>query len=310
MIYTLTLNPAIDKTVTVPGFTPGAVNRVTSLRQDVGGKGINVSKCLIQLGAETTAAGFFGGDAGRWMTNQLENAKIPVLAVAINGESRTNLKIVDGEKCQNTDINEPGPEISPEEMDALLVKLEDALQLGDILVLSGSLPKGVPVTLYRDLCFRFRKRNISVYLDADGDNFRQGITAAPDLVKPNEVELARFVGKTLEKEEELLAAATDLLNRGIGTVLLSLGAEGALLCRKEGCWRAKGLTVPVISTVGAGDSMVAAMAYAQEKNLPWSERLALAVAISAASVSCSGTQAPTREAIDDLLPQVQVEQLY
>ena len=120
MIYTLTLNPAIDKTVEIPGFSVGAVNRMTSVRMDVGGKGFNVSKCLQQLDCPSVAVGFLGGGAGKWMASELQTMNIPLLQVEIAAQTRTNLKIIDPEQGCNTDINEPGPEIQPLEMEALL----------------------------------------------------------------------------------------------------------------------------------------------------------------------------------------------
>lgn len=304
MIYTLTLNPAIDKTVEIPGFSVGAVNRITSVRMDVGGKGFNVSKCLQQLDCPSVAVGFLGGGAGKWMASELQTMNIPLLQVEIAAQTRTNLKIIDPEQGCNTDINEPGPEIQPLEMEALLELLDTRIQSGDLLILSGSLPKGLPPTLYRDLIARFQSRGAIVYLDADGENFRQGITAAPALIKPNLDELSGFFGQTLDSRDKILEAGRSLISMGIREVVISLGGEGALFLDASGCTRAMGLQVPVRSTVGAGDSMVAALAYGQTAGLPRQDRLRLAVAISAASVTCSGTQAPDRELIQTLSKQV------
>ena len=187
--------------------------------------------------------------------------------------------------------------------------LDRSIQPGDLLILSGSLPKGLPATLYRDLIQRFRSRQVTVFLDADGDNFRHGITAGPDLVKPNLEELSRYMGHPLETQEEILAAARDLLSMGIREVVISLGSDGALFLDYDGCTRAYGLAVPVRSTVGAGDSMVAALAYGYAVGLTRQEKLRLAVAISAASVTCSGTQAPDRDLIRALAQQVILQEV-
>ena len=309
MIFTLTLNPAMDKTVVIENFTPGAVNRIKSLRVDVGGKGINVSKCLKSLGCESTAAAFWGGAAGQRGIDFLRKNGIGSLAVTVPEDTRTNLKIIDPIRHENTDINEPGPTISEENLAELTEKLDAAIAPGDILILSGSIPKGCPSSIYRDLIERYQGKGAKVYLDADGENFRLGITAAPTLIKPNIDELNRHLGAELKDVPEIAAAAKEFLKLGIEEVVVSLGGDGALLVKEGLCLKAEGLKVPVQSTVGAGDSMVAALACGAEKGLSDEQQLKLAIAISAASVMCSGTQAPERETIEILYRQVKIREV-
>jgi len=309
LIYTLTLNPAMDKTVVIENFTPGAVNRIKSLRVDVGGKGINVSKCLKSLGCETTAAAFWGGAAGQRGIDFLRENGIGSLAVTVSEDTRTNLKIIDPVRHENTDINEPGPTITEENMAELLRKLDESIAPGDILILSGSIPKGCPSSIYRDLIGRYQARGAKVYLDADGENFRLGITASPALIKPNIDELNRHLNADLTEICEIAAAAKEFLKLGIHEVVVSLGGDGALLVKEGLCLKADGLQVPVLSTVGAGDSMVAALACGAEKGLTDQQRLKLAIAISAASVMCSGTQAPEAEQIEKLYHQVVIREV-
>ena len=309
MIYTLTLNPAMDKTVVIDNFAPGGVNRIQSLRVDVGGKGINVSKCLKSLGCDSVAAAFWGGAAGQRGIDFLKENGIGSLAVRVPEDTRTNLKIIDPVRCENTDINEPGPAITRQNMEELVHKLDERIQPGDILILSGSIPRGCPNTVYRDLTARYQEKGARVYLDADRENFRQGITAAPALIKPNMEELNRHLGRTLEDIPQIAAAATELLEQGIGEVVVSLGPDGALLVKKGLCLKADGLKVPVRSTVGAGDSMVAALACGAERGLTDGQRLKLAIAISAASVMCSGSQAPELETIERLYHEVKTSVL-
>lgn len=306
MIYTLTFNPAIDKTVTVSNLTPGAVNRISSVRSDIGGKGINVSKCLQQMGCDSTVIAFFGGQTGAQAAASLEQSGICTISLPVAGEMRTNLKIIDPVQGQNTDINEPGPALNPEDLDRLTQQLDARLEPEDLLVLSGSIPGGCDPAVYRDLIRRHRSKNVTVFLDADGAALRLGVEASPDLIKPNLEELSRLSGRTLHTEEEILAAARSLLEQGVGQVLVSLGAEGAILISPSGTVRAQGLAVPVESTVGAGDSMVAAMAYAAQKGLSRAESLRLAVAISAASVMQTGTQPPEAQLVRKLYRSVHV----
>lgn len=309
MIYTLTMNPALDKTVVIHGLTPGGVNRISSVRVDVGGKGVNVSKCLKALGCDSVAAAFWGGGCGKRGMEFLRDEGIGSLAVLVEGETRTNLKIIDPVRRETTDLNEPGPEVSGDRLRQMMHKLDEALAPGDILVLSGSVAPGIDDRIYGRLTAHFQQQGVRVYLDADGELLRNGVDAAPWLVKPNQEELSRYLGSVLTTVPEVAAGAQALLAKGVREVLVSLGQQGALLVKEGRCLRAEGLSVPVKSTVGAGDSMVAAMACGAERGLPDEERLRLAVAISAASVMCSGTQAPDRSAVEMLAEQVQIQQI-
>jgi len=309
LIYTLTLNPAMDKTVVIENLTTGSVNRIKSLRVDVGGKGINVSKCLKSLGCDSTAAAFWGGTTGQRGIDFLKENGIGALSVQVAEDTRTNLKIIDPVRHENTDINEPGPTITEENMEELIRKLDEAITPNDILILSGSIPKGCPSSIYRDLIQRYQEKGALVYLDADGENFRLGITASPSLIKPNIDELNSHLNADLTEVSEIAAAAREFLKLGIEEVVVSLGGDGALLVKEGLCLKADGLSVPVLSTVGAGDSMVAALACGAEKGLTDDQRLKLAIAISAASVMCSGTQAPEAEQIEKLYHQVKIREV-
>lgn len=309
MIYTVTLNPAIDKTVEIPNFTTGKVNRIQSLRIDAGGKGINVTKCLANLGMESVAAMLLGGSSGEKIRHMLASQGIQTLAVSVPGETRTNLKVIDPIGHTNTDINEPGPVVTQEELDGLKNQIGQRIHAGDMVILSGSLPKGASSATYRTWCEYFRELGALVYLDADGEAMREGIQAIPYLIKPNDEELSRLLGKPLHSLEDLVLAGRSLLAAGIQEVVISLGAKGGLFLNKDGCYLAEALTVPVRSTVGAGDSMVAAMAYGKEKNLPRQQQIRFAIAMGAASVMCDGTQAPDQELVRELAKQVKIQEV-
>lgn len=309
MIFTLTLNPAIDKTVVIPSFSVDTVNRVQSLRTDVGGKGINVSKCLASLGCESTAVAFWGGDTGTQGERFLVENRIRSLAVRVSEPTRTNLKIIDPEKGQNTDINEPGPVILPEQLEALWNLLKQNIHGGDTLILSGSLPRGIEKTVYRDISGYFGRAGVRVILDADGEAFSLGLQQPPFLVKPNTAELSRLLGRELTDLPQILSGAQTLLSMGIRQVAVSMGGDGLLLVDGSKALWGHGLQVPVKSTVGAGDSVVAALAYSLEYGKTPEEALTLAIAISAASVMCSGTQAPAFEIIQELEQKVTFEEV-
>lgn len=309
MIYTVTLNPALDKTVEIPGMALDTVNRITEMRTDPGGKGINVSKVIAKLGGESRAVGILGGESGRTLEKLLEGEPFATRFRFVEGQTRTNLKIIDREGHTNTDINEPGLTVTDVDLDALLHELLAELRPGDIVVLAGSLPKGAPQDTYRSWTAACKKAGARIFLDADGALLAEGIKAAPYLIKPNDDELSRLAGKKLETLEELTAEGRRLLERGIERVVISLGGRGALYLRRGSTIYAEGLRVPVGSTVGAGDSVVAALAYAEAQGLSEEEAVRLSTAAGAANVMCSGTQAAEREAVEALLPKVRFSRL-
>ena len=309
MIYTVTLNPALDKTVEIPGMALDTVNRITSMRTDPGGKGINVSKVIAKLGGESCAVGILGGESGRTLLAALEREGLRTHFRFVEGQTRTNLKIIDRALHTNTDINEPGLTVSPADLDALLRDLLGMVREGDIVVLAGSLPQGAPQDTYRVWTAACREKGARVCLDADGVLLAEGLKAAPYLIKPNEDELSRLVGHRLTDTDELIAEGRRLLKGGVTRVVISLGEHGALYLRGNEVLYAEGLSVPVGSTVGAGDSVVAALAYADSLGMSDEDAVRLSTATGAANVMCSGTQAAEREAVEALLPKVRFSRL-
>lgn len=309
MIYTVTLNPALDKTVEIPGMALDTVNRVTSMRTDPGGKGINVSKVIAKLGGESCAVGILGGESGRTLLAALEREGLRTHFRFVEGQTRTNLKIIDRALHTNTDINEPGLTVSPADLDALLRDLLGMVREGDIVVLAGSLPQGAPQDTYRVWTAACREKGARVCLDADGALLAEGLKAAPYLIKPNEDELSRLVGHRLTDTDELIAEGRRLLKGGVTRVVISLGERGALYLRGNEVLYAEGLSVPVGSTVGAGDSVVAALAYADSLGMSDEDAVRLSTATGAANVMCSGTQPAEWEAVEKLLPQVKIRRI-
>ena len=309
MIYTVTLNPALDKTVEIPGMALDTVNRVTSMRTDPGGKGINVSKVIAKLGGESCAVGILGGESGRTLLAAFEREGLRTHFRFVEGQTRTNLKIIDRALHTNTDINEPGLTVSPADLDALLRDLLGMVREGDIVVLAGSLPQGAPQDTYRVWTAACREKGARVCLDADGVLLAEGLKAAPYLIKPNEDELSRLVGHRLTDTDELIAEGRRLLKGGVTRVVISLGERGALYLRGNEVLDAEGLSVPVGSTVGAGDSVVAALAYADSLGMSDEDAVRLSTATGAANVMCSGTQPAEREAVEKLLSQVKIRRI-
>lgn len=309
MIRTVCLNPAIDKTIQVPNFTLDAVNRVTELRSDAGGKGINVSKVVKELGGSSRAYALLAGDAGRTIASMVAEMGIDLIAVELAGETRTNTKIVDSARHTNTDVNEPGPRVSVDDLERLLGMLVADIEPGDTVILAGSIPAGAPVDTYARWTSACKDAGAKVFLDADGEVLAQGISAGPTMIKPNDIELSGMVGRNLDTLEKIDEAAREIMARGVEWVTVSMGGEGALFVTPDTSYKASSPKVKVGSTVGAGDSVVAAIAFAQDQGLDIIETIKLAVATGSANVSMSGTQAAPRSLVDSLIDQVGIREL-
>lgn len=305
MIHTVTLNPALDKTVEIPSLTVDAVNRITAMRTDPGGKGINVSKVISVLGGSSVAYGILGGDTGRAILAALDEMGLATCFHFVDGETRTNMKIIDPVRHTNTDINEPGVSVSEEILKELLGDMLGKIKTDDIVVISGSMPKGSPQDTYFTWIEAFQEKGAKVILDADGDLLKTGMKASPYMVKPNKQELSALVGKTPGTLQELVETVRDLMKEySIAKTVVSMGGEGALYVTEKETVFAEGLKVPVGSTVGAGDSVVAALAVAEESGTSLEDTVRLSMAAGAANVMCRGTQPAEYEVIRELIPKV------
>lgn len=307
MIITVTLNPALDKTLYIDGFSEGMVNRTSKMRMDIGGKGINVSKVLRNLGIKSVCTGFLGRNLKDYFIDGLNQISIDTNFTNVKDDTRTNIKIVDEQSGKNTDINESGPSVTEAELNEFTKTFENVCSKGDIVVLSGGVSPSVPKDIYRKLIELAKNKGAVTILDADGELLREGLNAKPDIIKPNEHELGALFNKEFESKEELIEAANKLREDKVSKILISMGASGALYITENGIYSVKGLKVPVKSTVGAGDSMVAAMVYSIINGYDDLETLKFATACGAATVTLEGTQACTLAQINDLLNKVEVK---
>ena len=300
MIVTVTMNPALDKTAGLPKLVPGALNRIASVRLDPGGKGVNVSRVVRELGGKSVCTGFVGGDTGRTLVRLLGERGLRAEFLPADGVTRTNLKIVEPDGAL-TELNEPGFPVTQEALDALLARIRRLAGKTGIVVLSGSLPGGADPGIYRDFTRELKAAGCRVLVDADGEAFRLALEAAPALVKPNRFELLQAFGLPQDTPDgRLPELCGKLIEKGVGLVILSLGADGAMFFTQGEALRAAGLRVPVRSTVGAGDSMVGAAAFAMERGLPLRELARLAMAASAGAVTTEGTNPPSLETVREL----------
>ncbi|MEU0198510.1 MULTISPECIES: 1-phosphofructokinase family hexose kinase [unclassified Streptomyces] len=304
MILTVTLNTALDITYRVRSLTPHASHRVSEVTERPGGKGLNVARVLAALGHEVTVTGFTGGATGRVVQEKL--AAVPGVAdalVPVAGATRRTIAVVDDRTGDTTQLNEPGPTITPLEWAAFQEAYADLLHGASAVALCGSLPPGVPVGAYAGLVRTARAAGIPVLLDTSGEPLRRGVAARPDIIKPNADELAELTGS-----HEPLRATQDARRRGAGAVVASLGSAGLLAATREGRWRATPPASVRGNPTGAGDSAVAGLLSGLADHLPWPDRLTRATALSAATVAAPVAGEFDRGLYEELLGRVSVSQ--
>lgn len=309
MVVTVTMNPAIDKTLDIGTFEHGGLNRIRHVEIDAGGKGINVSKTIRELGGESIATGFIAGNAGKIIQGVMQDKNIVNDFVEAEGETRTNTKVYE-ESGALTELNEPGPVISEQKLQQLMEKLEGYANEDTLFVLAGSVPGGVDKDIYKRIIEMVHKKGAKVLLDADGELFTRALDAQPDIIKPNRVELQQYAGLDyMASEQEIVGIAETLMEKHISNVVVSMGKSGAIFLTKEQKIKCPGLRVKAHSTVGAGDAMVAGLAYAWSQKLSQEETVKLCMAVSAGAVTTIGTKPPSKEVVEELKEQVTLEVL-
>ena len=301
MIYTVTLNPSLDYLVRTDAVRPGALCRTREETLHPGGKGVNVALVCAALGVPARAAGFIAGQTGALFASLLAETGVEYDFCRLDaGMTRINVKVSSREG--QTELNGSGPAIPSEALDRLAASL-DALGPEDWLVLSGSVPAGVPADVYARLLARVHKNGVHTLVDTSGDALKNALPCAPDLIKPNRDELDALISGAPRDLPGLAACARQLQETGARNVLLSLGAEGALFAPEDG--DALFLEAPegaVVQTVGSGDAMAAAWLYARTSGLPDAEALRWAVAAGSAAAFCDWL--PSRAEIQNVLSQI------
>lgn len=302
MILTVTLNTALDITYRVRSLRPHASHRVSEVTERPGGKGVNVARVLAALGHEVTATGFTGGATGRVVQERL--AAVPGVVdalVPVSGATRRTVAVYDERTGDTTQLNEPGPMVTPAEWSTFQEAYEDLLPTASAVALCGSLPPGVPVGAYAGLIRTARSFGLPVLLDTSGEPLRRGVAARPDIIKPNADELAELTGS-----HDPLRATQDARRRGAGAVVASLGPEGLLAVTREGRWRTTPPTPLRGNPTGAGDSAAAGLLAGLVEHLPWPARLTRATALAAATVTAPVAGEFDRGVYEELLGRVTV----
>ena len=306
MIYTVTLNPALDRELTVPDLVFDEVLRATALRIDYGGKGFNVSRALAALGAESVALGFVGGETGEKLEAGLASLGITTCLTQVAEETRTNVSIVAENAAHHIKVNELGPTIAPGEQDTLMARVDDLARPGDWWVLSGNLPPGVSDTIYADLIQRIHSAGARAILDTSGAPLRYGCAAGPLVAKPNAREAFELTGMRVRTPEETRVAAQAVRALGVRIVLISLGKAGALLSDGENTWMAEPPEIEERNPIGAGDACVAGLVWGLDRGLPLPNVLRWSMACGAAAASLDGTAVGTYTMVESLVHQVTI----
>lgn len=303
MIYTLTLNPAIDWELQIEHFERNAVSRAKQSRSDCGGKGFNVSRMLRNLKTDSVAMGFVGGINGQRLESGLEEQGVTTDFTWIQGETRTNVSIVAMDNAEHIKVNEPGPAVTANEVEALFHQVERVLAPGDWWVMGGSLPLGVDTNIYAQLIERIQQAGAHAILDSSGDALLQGCMAGPTLVKPNLEEALQLIGITGGGVDSMRASAGKILALGPENLVISLGEEGAMLVTSHGLEMIHTPEIVERNPIGAGDSLVAGVVWQLSQGGSYAEAIRYGVACGAATASKSGTDLGSYDDVISLVKQ-------
>jgi 1-phosphofructokinase family hexose kinase len=309
MITTVTLNPVLDKAVSVPRLEPGTIHRMRLIREDLGGKGINVSRALRTLGIPSRIIAFFGGRTGQMMHNGLTAAGLEVHAIEVDGETRQNITLLDESRDQYTKFNEPGPAVGARHVADLHALIGQLAVPGDVWAFCGSLPPGAPADLYADCIQRAQAHGARAFLDTSGTALRSGLGAQPFGIKPNSEEAAELLGVPLVSDADHALAARCLQAEGATVVALSRGARGMVLAMDGEVLMALPPPVSARSPVGAGDAALAGLLWAVLDACGPAETAARAVACGTAAAMQEGTGVGDRQLVETLRRQIAVTPL-
>lgn len=301
MIYTVTLNPAIDYVVRLEHVEPGAVNRMESSDTFAGGKGINVSRILKRLGYASTATGFVGGFTGEFIKKSLETEEIGTQFVQVDQDTRINVKL---KADQETEINGLGPVVTDEQLRDLETLLSNVLE-GDLVIFAGSAPASLGNQVYNRLIPFVKQAGAEVVCDFEGETLIDSLAHQPLLVKPNNHELGAIFGVTLDTREDMVRYAQEILAKGAKNVIVSMAGDGALLVTPEATYFAKPIKGSVKNSVGAGDSMVAGFTGEYTKSHNLLEALKWGVACGTATAFSDDLA--SMDAIQKMYEKVEVE---
>ncbi|ABF39666.1 1-phosphofructokinase [Candidatus Koribacter versatilis Ellin345] len=304
----VSLNPAVDRRIIVPSLRVGEVNRATSADPQAGGKAAHVAFAAVSLGAEVRWLAFLGGPDGESCRRGVEARGAVPVVVETAGRTRSTLELIDESTGAITEVLEPGPEILPEERDRMLFCFGEELSNAPVVALSGSLPRGIESSIYCDLIEAAKREGCTVLLDTSGAALEYSLKAQPSLIKPNRQEASALLCREIQTADDAIGAAQELRTRGSESVVLSLGAAGAVVADADGILLGTAPKLEVISTVGSGDSFLGGWAVGVADGLDRVERLRLAIACGTANCVANNPGVLDRKLVVELLQQVVIEQ--
>jgi tagatose 6-phosphate kinase len=308
MILTVTLNLAIDKAYTVDRFAAGEVTRVREARYTAGGKGLNVTRIISVLGAPVLATGFSAGYAGQFIQNELDKLNIAYDFVSIAGETRSCINVIDLSQGRQTELLEPGPAVTGNDVERFIDKYHQLMAKSDIVTISGSAPRGVGTDIYPGLVRMAKSQGKMVVLDSSGALLKEGIKAAPTLVKPNVQEAQDLLGVQIRTVADAKTAARELVSMGVEMAAISLGRDGAVLADRMGnTYYAKPEEIKAVNTVGCGDAMIGGFAVGLARGYGLDELLRIGVAASAASAMVMETGHCRLDDVKKIIPTLDVQ---
>lgn len=307
MITALALNPSIDMTLSINGFTYGGLNRVGKARRDAGGKGMNVALALRALDCEAECVGFMHTENAELFENKLREHGAGYDFVYCEGSTRTNIKLRDDATSIITELNQSGRAVTEAELAEMIAMIKKHAARASHIVLSGSVPPGCSAGCYREIMEEIKGTGCKCVLDADGEKLREGLKAKPFLIKPNRYELELLTGRSLTGRADLLAAAREIISGGVSVVAVSLGGEGALITDGDTALFAPPMKISINSTVGAGDSMVAGLTAAFSREKSMEDAFRTGVACASAACGTEGTQLFSKSDFDTLYSRVEIE---
>ena len=302
MILTVTLNTAIDKQYIIDEMAPHSVMRVLEVIDSAGGKGLNVSRVASLGGEKISAMGFVGGSAGQRFLNLIEDENIEKAFTFADGETRNCINVRDKVTGKSTEFLEAGFVISQEDKEKFIADYKAKLPQADVVTICGSMPKGLPVDFYKTLIEIAKEYGKEVILDTSGEALKVSLSASPWLVKPNTDEIKQILNVDINNIEEIIKAAQQIREIGPKVVAVSLGKEGVLVVCDEGVFRGVTPDIPVVNTVGCGDSMVAGFAVGKKRGWDMEKTIAYAVAVSTANALSLGTGTYKKEDLEKVTP--------
>ena len=308
MIVTLTINPAIDRIVSIDRLAFEDRAYINSSRESAGGRGINVSSVIHSFGGETLAVLISGGDSGKRLEGLLGKCGYRIAVVPVQNEIRTNLTITDKHGL-TVNLNEPGPQLGKAEVARVERVVRDTLDHASWLMICGSIPPGVPPAFYGKLVSMARQKKVKTLLHADGDALREGIAARPTVVSPNQQEAGRLLGQTLLTRTHYLEAAERIRQLGADSVVLTLGSRGAVGAFADGLMEALPPRIDAVCPIGAGDALMAAYAWARERRTSVAEALRWGVAAGTASARLPGMSFASLAQAREIYRQVEVRRV-